>query len=66
MGIVIDPDDESFYSSVISGISVSNFSSSYWESRGPRRFYRYKITEAQAARLLELASSRKAHATAAA
>jgi hypothetical protein len=64
MGIVIDPEDESFYSSVISGISVSNFSSSYWESRGPRRFYRYKIAEAQAARLLELASNGKPHSTA--
>jgi NlpC/P60 family len=64
MGIVIDPEDESFYSSVISGISVSNFSSSYWESRGPRRFYRYQIAEAQAARLLELASNGKPHSTA--
>jgi NlpC/P60 family len=64
MGIVIDPEDESFYSSVISGISVSNFGSSYWESRGPRRFYRYQIAEAQAARLLELASNGKPHATA--
>lgn len=65
MGIVIDPEDESFYSSVVSGLSVSSFSSSYWESRGPRRFYRYKIGEAQAARLLALVSGRDPHATAA-
>jgi hypothetical protein len=63
MGIVIDPEEDSFYSSVISGLSVSSFSSSYWESRGPRRFYRYRINEAQAARLFELASGRRPYAT---
>jgi hypothetical protein len=62
VGIVIDPEDNSFYSSVITGFSVSSFSSSYWESRGPRRFYRYKISAAQAARLLRRASGRKVYA----
>src|SRR5215471_4988883 len=62
VGIVIDPEDHSFYSSVITGFSVSNFSSSYWESRGPRRFYRYRITNAQSVRLLQRASHRKTYA----
>jgi NlpC/P60 family len=59
VGIVIDPDDHSFYSSVITGFSVSQFDSSYWISRGPRRFYRYKINDLQSARLLERAARGK-------
>jgi hypothetical protein len=62
VGIVIDPEDHSFYSSVITGFSVSSFSSSYWESRGPRRFYRYKISQAQSVRLLQRTSHRKPYA----
>src|SRR5262249_41270763 len=54
VGIVIDPDDTSFYSSVISGFSVSSFTSAYWLNRGPRRFYRYLINGLQSARLLDL------------
>ena len=38
VGIVIDPEDHSFYSSVNGGFSVSQFDSSYWLNRGPRRF----------------------------
>jgi hypothetical protein len=63
VGIVIDPEDTSFYSSVVSGFSVSSFTSSYWEGRGPRRFYRYKISRAQSARLLQRASGGKPYAT---
>ncbi len=63
VGIVIDPEDHSFYSSVISGFSVSSYSSSYWERRGPRRFYRYRITEAQSGRLLQHASGGRPYAT---
>lgn len=59
VGIVIDPEDHSFYSSVITGFSVSQFDSSYWIGRGPRRFYRYKINDLQSARLLERAARGK-------
>jgi hypothetical protein len=62
VGIVIDPEDHSFYSSVITGFSVSSFTSSYWENRGPRRFYRYKISNAQSVRLLQRTSHRKPYA----
>jgi hypothetical protein len=64
VGIVIDPEDTSFYSSVISGFSVSSFSSSYWMNRGPRRFYRYKINAAQSARLLSRMTLPKLHSPA--
>jgi len=63
VGIVIDPDDTSFYSSVITGFSVSSFTSSYWLSRGPRRFYRYMINGLQSARLLDLFGVHKPRAT---
>lgn len=53
-GIVIDPADHSFYSSVVSGFSIHNYTSLYWVSRGPRRFYRYKINDLQSARLLTI------------
>jgi len=59
VGIVIDPEDHSFYSSVNAGFSVSQFDSSYWLSRGPRRFYRYMINDLQSARLLERAARGK-------
>jgi hypothetical protein len=64
VGIVIDPDDTSFYSSVISGFSVSSFTSAYWVNRGPRRFYRYMINGLQSARLLDLFRARRPHSTA--
>jgi hypothetical protein len=51
-GIVIDPEERSFYSSVVSGFSIHNYTSSYWTSRGAHRFYRYKINDLQSARLL--------------
>lgn len=52
VGIVIDPEDRSFYSSVNSGFSISSYVSAYWISRGVPRFYRYKINALQSARLL--------------
>lgn len=64
MGIVIDPEDNSFYSSVLSGFSVSRFDSSYWLSRGPRRFYRYIINDVQSTRLLERAANGKTYVAA--
>ncbi len=51
-GIVIDPEEHSFYSSVVSGFSIHNYTSSYWTARGAHRFFRYKINDVQSARLL--------------
>src|SRR5262245_24864600 len=59
VGIVVDPDEDSFYSSVMSGFSVASFTSTYWLSRGPRRYYRYRINEAQSARLLSRVTDRR-------
>lgn len=50
-GIVIDPEDRSFYSSVISGYSIHSYASGYWTTRGAHRFYRYKVNNVQSERL---------------
>src|SRR5215471_16800491 len=44
IGIVIDPQEHSFFSSVRSGPDTQFYDSPYWRSRGIARFYRY-VTE---------------------
>jgi len=44
VGIVIDPKEHSFFSSVRSGPDMQFYDSPYWRSRGIARFFRY-ITE---------------------
>ena len=41
VGIVVDPKEHSFFSSVTSGAHIQNYRSAYWRSRGYARFYRY-------------------------
>jgi NlpC/P60 family protein len=41
VGIVVDPKEHSFFSSVSSGAHIENYRSAYWRSRGYARFYRY-------------------------
>ncbi len=41
VGIVVDPGQRSFYSSVRSGLRTEFYDSPYWRGRGPARFYRY-------------------------
>jgi hypothetical protein len=43
MGIVIDPVEHSFYSSVLSGFAIEDYRSLYWLRRGRPRFYRYLV-----------------------
>jgi hypothetical protein len=43
MGIVVDPGEHSFYSSVLSGFAIEDYRSPYWAKRGPPRFYRYLV-----------------------
>ncbi|HEY6272790.1 MAG TPA: NlpC/P60 family protein [Terriglobales bacterium] len=51
VGIVVDPNEHSFYSSVLSGFAIEDYLSDYWVSRGPPRFYRYLIDDVHSARL---------------
>lgn len=43
VGIVLDPQDHSFFSSVNSGPRTEYYDSAYWHARGIPRFYRYLI-----------------------
>lgn len=44
VGIVIDPKEHSFFSSLRAGVDTQFYDSSYWRARGIARFYRY-VTE---------------------
>jgi hypothetical protein len=41
VGIVVDPGERSFYSSVTSGLRTEIYDAPEWRARGPARFYRY-------------------------
>jgi NlpC/P60 family protein len=41
VGIVVNPREHSFFSSVTSGTRVEDYGSAYWRARGHPRFYRY-------------------------
>jgi hypothetical protein len=43
IGIVVDPGEHSFYSSVLSGFAIENYQSKYWLARGYPRFYRFVV-----------------------
>jgi hypothetical protein len=44
VGIVVDPGERSFYSSVTSGLRTEFYDAPQWRARGPARFYRYAAT----------------------
>jgi len=52
IGIVIDPREHSFYSSVLTGFAIENYRSNYWIRRGNPRFYRFLVNDWQGARLV--------------
>jgi hypothetical protein len=41
VGIVVDPKEHSFFSSVSEGARTQHYNSAYWHARGHARFYRY-------------------------
>jgi len=51
IGIVVDPDEHSFYSSVLSGFAIEDYRSNYWSNRGRPRFYRYLVDEVHSSRI---------------
>jgi hypothetical protein len=59
IGIVVDPREHSFYSSVLSGFAIENYRSDYWASRGRTRFYRYLVDQVHGARLLAYVNARQ-------
>jgi len=53
VGIVIDPQEHSFFSSVRSGPDTQFYDSPYWRSRGMARFFRYITEKPLSGRTLE-------------
>jgi hypothetical protein len=51
VGIVVDPVEHSFYSSVVTGFAIENYRSNYWIGRGAPRFYRYVVDDSRGASL---------------
>lgn len=49
VGIVVNPRDRSFYSSLRSGLMTDYYDTAYWNSRGTPRFYRYQLSGRDAA-----------------
>jgi len=44
VGLVLDPRQHLFYSSIRSGLETEDYTSAYWRRRGAPRFYRYRAT----------------------
>jgi NlpC/P60 family len=42
VGLVVNPRQHSFYSSLRSGLDTEDYTSAYWRRRGTPRFYRYR------------------------
>jgi hypothetical protein len=47
VGLVTDPREHLFYSSVRSGLDIEDYTSAYWRRHGVARFYRYRLTSNQ-------------------
>jgi len=60
VGIVINPAEHSFYSSLRSGLGVEQYDSPYWVRKGAPRFYRYALQQ-QAGSVGDIASLHRAH-----
>jgi hypothetical protein len=45
VGIIVEPQDHSFFSSVSEGARTQYYNSPYWRARGHARFYRYLTTK---------------------
>jgi hypothetical protein len=47
VGVVLDPRQHFFYSSLRSGLDTEDYTSAYWRRRGTPRFYRYRAASDQ-------------------
>jgi hypothetical protein len=57
VGVVVDPAEHSFYSSVITGFAIEDYRSNYWIGRGTPRFYRYLVDDTRGASLTARSSA---------
>src|SRR6202521_4467270 len=47
VGLILDPRQHFFYSSLRSGLDTEDYTSAYWRKRGTPRFYRYRAASDQ-------------------
>ncbi|HWC18126.1 MAG TPA: NlpC/P60 family protein [Terriglobales bacterium] len=52
VGIVVNPQEHSFYSSLNSGLKIDSYDGSAWRARGPARFFRFLIHDTERVRSL--------------
>lgn len=45
VGLVTDPQEHLFYSSLRSGLDIEDYTSAYWLKHGTPRFYRYRVSD---------------------
>jgi hypothetical protein len=55
VGIVVNPREHSFYSSLRAGLAIDYYDATYWTSRGTPRFYRYRVSAAASPKLTRTA-----------
>lgn len=60
VGIVVDPEEHSFYSMLRSGLRLSTYDSPYWKARGRTRFLRYAAPAGQREHAVKMARLRSA------
>jgi hypothetical protein len=47
VGIVVDPQQRSFYSSLNSGLKIDSYDAAAWRARGPAHFFRYLLHQGE-------------------
>ena len=50
VGLVVNPQEHSFYSSLNSGLKIDSYDAPVWQARGPARFYRLVVQNADPTR----------------
>ena len=61
VGIVVNPSQNTFFSSLRSGVGVESYSSPYWKDRGAPHFYRYVKAAATKSREVRAGAADFAH-----
>src|SRR5690349_5376107 len=57
VGLVVNPQEHSFYSSLNSGLKIDSYDAPAWQARGPARFFRFLVHNDQGPPALERAEA---------
>lgn len=64
VGIVVDPEEQTFLSSLRSGVKTASYTSHYWKRRGHPRFFRYSAKKDLPENLRQAAWEHRGHSAA--